>query len=100
MGSGPCALFRKKLTLDSMIVPEEGQPLLEAMADKGVIRPGEKGCVLLPLLPGIFENALLCGGETPWHVELARIVDELFETGCIRRYIETPAPTASTFSLS
>ncbi|MFP4564037.1 MAG: 4Fe-4S binding protein [Spirochaetia bacterium] len=73
---------------------DELLPLLEAMADKGVIRAGAKGYALLPILPGIFENALLPGGETPWHIELARIVNELFETGYIRRYIDTPTRVA------
>lgn len=73
---------------------EELRPLLDNMADKGVIRAGDKGYALLPILPGIFENALMRGDETPWHVEFARIMNELYDTGYVRRYLDTPTRVA------
>jgi len=75
---------------------EEVRPLLESMTGKGLIRGKRKGYALLPLLPGMFENVLLMGDDTPWHRQFVRYANDLFETGYIRRHIQQPVPIART----
>ena len=75
--------------------PEAIKPLLDAMSAKRVILHTEKGGYsLLPLIPGIFEYSLCNGADTPWHRELARLINDLFATGYVRQYNKPGSPTA------
>ncbi|MBN1534263.1 MAG: 4Fe-4S binding protein [Spirochaetes bacterium] len=79
--------------------PDEIRPLLERMVAKGLIRGRGRGYALLPILPGMFENVLMDGGETPWHREFARIASRLYETGYVRRYLEQPTRVVRSIPL-
>jgi ferredoxin len=75
--------------------PEAIQPLLEAMSAKRVIFRSEKGnYALFPLAPGIFEMSLMNGADTPWHRELARLLNDLWATGYFRQYYKPGSPIA------
>ncbi len=79
--------------------PDEIRPLLEAMTGRGVIRGRGRGYALLPILPGMFENVLMDGHETPWHREFARIANRLYETGYVRRFLARPTRVVRSIPL-
>lgn len=79
--------------------PEELQPILDSMVEKGVIRGRGKGYALLPVLPGMFENVLIENNETPWHREFARIASRLYETGYVRKYLTHPTRVVRSIPL-
>jgi len=80
----------EKITKSMKKQPQEIKPILDAMVEKGTIRGRAKGYALLPVLPGMFENVLMDNKETPWHIEFARLANELYETGYVRTYLEHP----------
>jgi Na+-translocating ferredoxin:NAD+ oxidoreductase subunit B len=97
-------VFYKTLSLEKVARlakknPEEVKPLLDAMVVRGVIRGRGKGYALLPVLPGMFENVLMDGDETPWHREFARIASRLYETGYVRKYLEHPTRVVRSIPL-
>ena len=94
----PASLTRITKTLS--MKEEVLKPFLDSMIRKGVIRGKRGGYALLPLFPGIFENVLLSGDESPWHREFVRLSSELFETGYIRRYLDSPAPVTRTIPVN
>jgi ferredoxin len=64
-----------------------------------LIRGRGKGYALLPFLPGMYENVLMEGDDTPWHREFARIANRLYETGYIRKYLEHPTRIARSIQI-
>lgn len=80
--------------------PGEIKPLLDAMVSRGVIRGRGRGYALLPVLPGMFENVLMDGHDTPWHREFARIANRLYETGYVRKYLEHPTRVVRSIPLN
>jgi Na+-translocating ferredoxin:NAD+ oxidoreductase subunit B len=89
----------ERVARDSGKKPGEIRPILERMVAKGLIRGRGKGYALLPVLPGMFENVLMDGDETPWHREFARIASRLYETGYVRRYLEHPTRVVRSIPL-
>ncbi|MBP6990736.1 MAG: 4Fe-4S binding protein [Spirochaetes bacterium] len=79
--------------------PGEIRPILDSMVAKGVIRGRGRGYALLPILPGMFENVLMEGDDTPWHREFARIANRLYETGYVRKYLEYPTRVVRSIPL-
>ncbi len=55
------------------------EPLLEAMADKGLcaarVKDGQKVYQGLPFMPGIFEYQFIAGSDSERHRRLARLID-------------------------
>ena len=80
--------------------PADIKPLLDAMVVRGVIRGRGSGYALLPILPGMFENVLMDGGDSPWHREFARIANRLYETGYVRKYLEHPTRVVRSIPLN
>ncbi|HUT53696.1 MAG TPA: 4Fe-4S dicluster domain-containing protein [bacterium] len=72
--------------------PEDIAPLLDEMARRRVIYGGAKGYSLLPLIPGMFEYMLMGGADSEWHREYARLLNDLYSTGFVRRYGQTALP--------
>lgn len=76
--------------------PEEVQPYLDSMTDKRiilkVIKDGKPVYALLPLVPGMFEMALMKGADTPWHRRYAQLFEELFATGYVRDIADRKLP--------
>ena len=72
--------------------PSSLQPILDVMGDKRVIFRAGSGYSLIPLIPGMFENMLIGGIDTPWHREYAQLLDDVFRTGYVREYARTPLP--------
>lgn len=67
--------------------PREVLPLLEGMAQRRVIHETQDRYMLYPLIPGLFEYVFMTGRNSPWHVEYARLVNELFGTGYVAEYL-------------
>jgi ferredoxin len=63
---------------------------IDAMSDRRVIYRGAGGYSLLPLIPGMFENMLISGVDTPWHRTYAQLLDDVFRTGYVRQYTRSP----------
>ncbi len=80
--------------------PGDVKPLLDSMVSKGLIRGRGNGYALLPILPGMFENVLMDGHDTPWHREFARIANRLYETGYVRKYLEHPTRVVRSIPLN
>ncbi|MBI5533048.1 MAG: 4Fe-4S binding protein [Deltaproteobacteria bacterium] len=66
------------------------EPTVRAMADKRVILEIRRTYSLIPLIPGMFENMLISGVDTPWHREYAQLLDDVFRTGYVREYTWRP----------
>jgi Na+-translocating ferredoxin:NAD+ oxidoreductase subunit B len=82
----------KKLAAKVGRAPEEVLALLEAMSKRRTIFKTKKGYALLPLIPGMFERMLIGGANSDWHKEYARMLNELYATGYVRKYNNRKVP--------
>jgi len=82
----------KKLAAKAGQTPEEALLLLEAMSKRRTIFKTRKGYALLPLIPGMFERMLISGVDSEWHKEYARMLNELYATGYVRKYNNRRVP--------
>jgi len=82
----------KKLAAKVGRTPEEILLLLEAMSKRRTIFKTKKGYALLPLIPGMFERMLIGGADSDWHKEYARMLNELYATGYVRKYNNRKVP--------
>lgn len=87
--------FREKLSVISErlgVAPAALQPVLETLADKGLVfaRPkdGEMAYSLLPLVPGIFELQFMKAGYDPKSRALAKLFDDYYFAGWGRASFE------------
>ncbi len=67
--------------------PAEVLRLLEGMAQRRVVHKTLDRYMLYPLIPGLFEYVFMTGGDSPWHVEYSRLVNDLFGTGYVAEYL-------------
>jgi len=88
----PTPAIAKKLKRDA----SEIQPLLDSMSSKRIIfrfvRDGQVTYALLPIVPGMFEMALMKGPDTEWHRKFAELFEDLVSTGYIRDITGLPLP--------
>lgn len=80
----PVSVIAKKLKR----APSEIQPHLDSMAAKRIIlravRDNAVTYALLPIVPGMFEMALMKGPDTVWHRKYAELFEDLYATGYVR----------------
>lgn len=85
----PAEAIAKKLKREQ----SEIQPSLDSMAEKRIIlrlvRDNKVTYALLPIIPGMFEMALMKGDDSEWHRQYAKLFEELFSTGYVRDYYKT-----------
>jgi len=92
----PVAVSLKELSESLARSQEEIYPLLESMADKGVVATRKKeGLVLyklLPVIPGIFEFQFMRGGDTERDRRLAQLLRNYVDAARaeIRKVVEIP----------
>jgi hypothetical protein len=64
--------------------------MLDTMSQKRIIMAIGNRFMLYPLIPGTFENILRTGEHSAWHNKYAELINDIFNTGYMRKYFSRP----------